>query len=232
MPYLRFTFACLFLVIALGGCKNKNPYFVNDILLVSPDNNAFLFRNQLYFRWHAVDAFSNTLQISPTSGFSVLLADTLADSTALVTNVASFDLGAKYYWRVLSEPNAGEIITSAVRTFTVTDTRDSLKGTFSATVRKQSWNLPLQPLQDTTFTTTVTISKLSGSKLKTVCAETPSLNDMGPHNDNLPYHFGNDGTGINPYILGNYDTLLRRIDLEFSGGNSNSGYHYWFTIYK
>lgn len=232
MNRCKIIFLVQLLLLSMAGCKYKNPYFVNDVVLISPDDEANLYRNQLLFKWRALDAFSNTLQVSASANFNALLVDTIADSTALITNVSGFDLGKTYYWQVLSVPNAGEVITSPTRTFTVIDTRDSLKGTYNALLRKQYWDLPLQPLKDTSYDVSVTINKVNWNKLKVICSETPSLNDLYPHPDNLPFHFGNDGTSTVPYLRSNYDTLLRKIELEFSGGDSNTGYHYWFTIYK
>lgn len=227
------SFLVLLLWLFAAGCRIKdNPYFVNDVILVSPANEALLHRNELLFKWKSLDAFRNTLQISSATDFNTLIVDSIADSTALITNVSGFDLGKTYYWQVLSEPNAGAVITSPTRSFTVIDTRDSLTGTFTATLRKQTWDLPSMPLKDTTYTATVTITKQNWNKLKIVCSETPSLTDMQPHPDNANYHFGTDGLGWTTFQSCVYDKALQKITLEYVGGDSSTGYHYWFTIFK
>lgn len=223
---------CFLFLIFISGCKPKPTTFFSRVKQLSPADNEEVYLNQISFGWQNFNIFSTRVQIADDASFLTLLLDSVVNTTQVNFNgVSSFDFGKTYYWRIQAEPNAGDIIFSDTRKFKIVDTRDSLKGTYTAQIHSIKWN-PL--ITDTLFNTTVIISKVNPNKLHLVCAATGWLPDMLPYPDNLFFHYGDDGLVAvdSAYKSCVYDTLLRKISLEYYSGSVNPGYHYWFTIYK
>ncbi|MFN8321085.1 MAG: hypothetical protein U0T74_00380 [Chitinophagales bacterium] len=222
------------LLLSINGCKDENPYFANLLVVELPADNSYQYQHSISFQWQHFDLYSNNLQIANDNAFTQVLLDTLCDTGFVVISRPDLlELGKKYYWRVYADPYAGSTIFSDVRSFNIIDTRDSICGTFaSASLHYQLWDMSNSIWVDTTYDTPVTISKVSPEKIKVQCSALGSLTDMPPHPDNNPFHFGNDGLLISPYNSCNYDTVLRKILLEYYSGDNSAGHRYRINIFK
>ncbi|MCX6199772.1 MAG: hypothetical protein NTY88_11220 [Bacteroidetes bacterium] len=224
--------ACFLFLVSVSGCKPKLTTFLSRVKLLSPSDAGEVYLNQIPFTWENFNIFSTRLQIAADASFATMLLDSSINTQQVNFNgVSLFDLGKTYYWRVQADPNAGEILFSDTRSFKIVDTRDSIKGTYTAQFHSTKWSLLIT---DTIFNTTVVISKINPNKLHVVCTAAGWLPDMLPYPDDVFFHYGDQG--ILPidssFKSCMYDTLLRKISLEYYSGTVNPGYHYWFTIYK
>ncbi len=231
MSWLKRVICFLFLVF-ISGCKPKPTTFFSQVKLLSPADNEQVYLNQIPFTWENYNIFSTRLQIATDASFATMLLDSaITSQQANFNGVSLFDLGKTYYWRIQADPNAGDVLYSDTRKFKIVDTRDSIKGTYTAQFHSTKWT---PAITDTTFNTTVVISKANPNKLHVVCAAAGWLPDMLPYPDNVFFHYGDDGLVAVDSAFKScvYDTLLRKISLEYYSGTVSPGYHYWFTIYK
>lgn len=232
---LKYT--CLFLftlLLVISGCKNKNPYFVSDTFLEKPEANSYQYQHNVFFKWREFDIFSRRLQISTDTSFSPMLLDTVCDTNFItIADPGLFIMSKRYYWRIYAEPFAGNGIETTPQAFYVIDSRDSIKGVYPTSIlHYKQWDISNGINIDTTYTASVTISKVNQEEIKVQCTTLGVLPYLSPHIDNNPFHYGNDGSIVSPYQKCLYDTVLHKIELEFYSGDNMAGHDYLISITK
>ncbi len=220
------------MLVFVSGCKPKLTTFYSQVKLISPVDEEEVHLNQIPFAWENFNIFNNRFQLATDASFATMLLDSIITTQQVNFNgVSILDLGKTYYWRIQADPNAGDVLFSDTRKFKIVDTRDSIKGTYTAQFHSIKWT---PTITDTTFNTTVVISKVNPNKLHVVCTAAGWLPDMLPYPDTIFFHYGDEGLVPidSSFKSCMYDTLLRKISLEYYSGTVNPGFHYWFTIYK
>ena len=149
---MRLFAIILFVLVALAftysSCKKNSPGpSSSSPALIAPLNNSKMRIDSLKFSWNAGGSSNWKIQIANDSVFANIVDQASDDSDKYfsllkyttqyigypspVTKTPNYVMGQTYYWRVISQ--SSPVNYSAVQSFSIIDTRDSIVGNWSGT---------------------------------------------------------------------------------------------------